>query len=586
VDLSRNAGDPDVEGSVDFRARAHELGHYLINLLDEYEFVPAEGPRCPEATNYGYMDHPYEDPDQNPMRSELSDLWPFYGLNPSCQNTSQWHEHGASCWEVFEDRFEAEWGDPPILAPIVRPSDRTDLPDGVYHVHGPNDLLADLDADVGALVQFPVVHEPPEGSNQIILVTGYVTGQPSPNVAVELVKPADFAVVQQGNTADDGLILVFDTEGGDQINAWGIVSEGLPRGPRSQGLWASGGKALGGGGPDTLRVEPVEGEYPLIARVDLGASDLRLHLDFATAFSVPPTLDVRTEGGSEAGIPFTANGSTYDAALSLIGPGPGQFIIRALDAGDRSFFAVAELLSSDMANGEAEESLHGPGGRIELDLGASGVSSALLVSSAYPPLRDGLDEMQIQAGEAHAIAVAPGGPLPIGTTIGLSYPESDLAGAGDLAALEASLRVHRWDPDLREWVHAGGYVDAVLNVVRADIVAAGTYALFTTPTTTDVDSGSLEIPQRPALLGSHPNPFGPSTRIEFALAHAGHVRVSVHDATGRLVALLHDGRRQPGRHVLTWDGTDRQGAQAASGLYFYRIQGPGLDAIGRMTRIR
>jgi flagellar hook assembly protein FlgD len=44
--------------------------------------------------------------------------------------------------------------------------------------------------------------------------------------------------------------------------------------------------------------------------------------------------------------------------------------------------------------------------------------------------------------------------------------------------------------------------------------------------------------------------------------------IRVYDVRGRLVRLLAKGSRDPGRHVLSWDGTDAGGRAAGAGVYF------------------
>ena len=64
------------------------------------------------------------------------------------------------------------------------------------------------------------------------------------------------------------------------------------------------------------------------------------------------------------------------------------------------------------------------------------------------------------------------------------------------------------------------------------------------------------MPSRTALLEAVPNPFNPSTRLRFALADPGHVRLTVYDVAGQRVAVLLDGHRPAGRHQVTWAGRD------------------------------
>jgi hypothetical protein len=69
-----------------------------------------------------------------------------------------------------------------------------------------------------------------------------------------------------------------------------------------------------------------------------------------------------------------------------------------------------------------------------------------------------------------------------------------------------------------------------------------------------------------------PNPFASSTQVRFQLPEPGHVRVTVHDAQGRLVRSLLDGSIPLGGGIITWSGRDDDGAPLASGVYFVRLQ--------------
>jgi hypothetical protein len=70
-----------------------------------------------------------------------------------------------------------------------------------------------------------------------------------------------------------------------------------------------------------------------------------------------------------------------------------------------------------------------------------------------------------------------------------------------------------------------------------------------------------------------PNPFSNSTEIGFEVPAGGaEVRLQVHDATGRLVRILHTGGFPAGAGKIVWDGRDAQGREAAPGVYFYRLR--------------
>jgi len=73
------------------------------------------------------------------------------------------------------------------------------------------------------------------------------------------------------------------------------------------------------------------------------------------------------------------------------------------------------------------------------------------------------------------------------------------------------------------------------------------------------------------LLPNVPNPFNPSTRIMFEMDDAGTAELAIFDARGRLVRRFAAAEFGTGAHEVTWDGTDRSGRPAASGVYQVRL---------------
>ena len=85
----------------------------------------------------------------------------------------------------------------------------------------------------------------------------------------------------------------------------------------------------------------------------------------------------------------------------------------------------------------------------------------------------------------------------------------------------------------------------------------------------DVTFASFDIdttPQATELKSSFPNPFNPSTTVNYTLSDEGAVNVVVYDAIGRQVAELVNGVQSPGEYSINWDATNH-----ASGAYFLRM---------------
>ena len=100
----------------------------------------------------------------------------------------------------------------------------------------------------------------------------------------------------------------------------------------------------------------------------------------------------------------------------------------------------------------------------------------------------------------------------------------------------------------------------------------------------DVASGIGDTPgaRGVELHQNVPNPFNPATRISFDLAQRENVKVSVYDVSGRLVNTLFEGELGIGPHSVPWDGTAKDGARVASGVYFYVLR----TATGEVARRR
>lgn len=77
-----------------------------------------------------------------------------------------------------------------------------------------------------------------------------------------------------------------------------------------------------------------------------------------------------------------------------------------------------------------------------------------------------------------------------------------------------------------------------------------------------------DVPGEELVLAQNfPNPFNPSTTIQYVLKHAGDVSLIVYDMVGRQVATLVQGREAPGSHQVRFDGTG-----LSSGVYFYTLK--------------
>jgi hypothetical protein len=120
------------------------------------------------------------------------------------------------------------------------------------------------------------------------------------------------------------------------------------------------------------------------------------------------------------------------------------------------------------------------------------------------------------------------------------------AGGVDLVAIEG---LHDYEIEIADLASSDG------RLVAAELAAV-----------------SVELPEGFSLHQNYPNPFNPETRISFDLPVAGQVRLSVYNVLGRQIRNLAVGDFPAGSHSVIWDGRDEFGGEAASGVYFYRLE--------------
>lgn len=76
-----------------------------------------------------------------------------------------------------------------------------------------------------------------------------------------------------------------------------------------------------------------------------------------------------------------------------------------------------------------------------------------------------------------------------------------------------------------------------------------------------------ETPQSFKLFGNYPNPFNPTTTINYQLPVPSYLTIKVFDLLGREVVTLVEGVRSAGSHSVTFDGSG-----LAGGVYLYQLK--------------
>ena len=72
-------------------------------------------------------------------------------------------------------------------------------------------------------------------------------------------------------------------------------------------------------------------------------------------------------------------------------------------------------------------------------------------------------------------------------------------------------------------------------------------------------------------LLNYPNPFNPTTTINYSLKENTKVSLNIYNIKGQLVKTLVNEVLPAGEHSIIWDGSDSNGNQVSSGIYFYKL---------------
>ena len=114
--------------------------------------------------------------------------------------------------------------------------------------------------------------------------------------------------------------------------------------------------------------------------------------------------------------------------------------------------------------------------------------------------------------------------------------------------------------------------------VRANFYLYSTTGVF--------EEDELNLPDRPVLMQNFPNPFNPSTVINFITPTAGEYELVVYDILGRQVRVLWDGYHPGGPGSVVWNGTNTEGKAAPSGIYLYCLRGASFESTRKMILVK
>jgi hypothetical protein len=100
-------------------------------------------------------------------------------------------------------------------------------------------------------------------------------------------------------------------------------------------------------------------------------------------------------------------------------------------------------------------------------------------------------------------------------------------------------------------------------------------------TPTAVKNISGEIPDNFLLKQNFPNPFNPSTKIQFNIPKNSFVKLSVFDVSGKEIEVLTNGELKAGKYEAEWNPRN-----FSSGIYFYNLSAADFSETKRMILVK
>jgi len=119
------------------------------------------------------------------------------------------------------------------------------------------------------------------------------------------------------------------------------------------------------------------------------------------------------------------------------------------------------------------------------------------------------------------------------------------------------------------------------NIDGDSLWSSETFGFYISPDATDIEDDPILKPQTFKLYHNYPNPFNPSTMINYQLPIISEVDLSVYNMLGQKIVTLVSERQNAGYHQVMWDAS-----QYPSGVYFLILEAGNDRATQKMLLVK
>jgi len=106
------------------------------------------------------------------------------------------------------------------------------------------------------------------------------------------------------------------------------------------------------------------------------------------------------------------------------------------------------------------------------------------------------------------------------------------------------------------------------------------------PIITAVEESPGSAPFTYSLAQNYPNPFNPETSIQYSLAKAGKVTLTIYNVMGQKVRTLVDESKPAGKYTVSWNGRNDRNTPVSTGVYFYKINAGDFNQIKKLLFLK
>jgi len=124
--------------------------------------------------------------------------------------------------------------------------------------------------------------------------------------------------------------------------------------------------------------------------------------------------------------------------------------------------------------------------------------------------------------------------------------------------------------DSSENLYVTGYFSGVAILGSTMLTGNGSGDIFVAKLNVEVSTENDVIP-REINLSNYPNPFNPTTTIEFSIQNDSVVELTIYNIKGQKIKTLAQNKYTIGSHSVTWNGDDDNNETVSSGIYYCEL---------------